>query len=128
MFKYNIIIIAFGLLLVASDGYGQKATEIYVPVGKSPGISGELSIIGTMGHVEISALTLAVKDSVKSQDIKLDDKTKIWLDNSKLKIKSMYGTPADLREGVLVEVMLRKTGSGTVAEWIKVQRQEIKSD
>jgi hypothetical protein len=56
--------VAFGLLLglvMISVAYGQKATEIYIPIGKSPGLSGKYSVIGEIASFNEDSKTLTIR-------------------------------------------------------------------
>ncbi|MDZ7343585.1 MAG: hypothetical protein ONA90_03630, partial [candidate division KSB1 bacterium] len=49
--------------LSTSPGYGQKSTEIFIPVGKSPGLSGKYTVIGKIEAVNAQKQTIALTDS-----------------------------------------------------------------
>jgi hypothetical protein len=114
------------LLVGAPCVHGQKATEIFIPLGKSPGLSGKYTTIGKIDTVNAKDQTIAMTDSSGSYTIKITERTKIWLDNSKLKSTNRKGTFADLRKGLLAEVKYEDSArkdKGT-AEWIKIQITE----
>ena len=52
-----ITIIIFGLLPLA---LAEKTTELYLPIGKSPGLSDKISLIGTIAEVNSQDQTLTV--------------------------------------------------------------------
>ena len=49
-----------GLQLVSPALDAHQATELYIPVGKSPGVSGRLSEIGQIDAVSPAARTITV--------------------------------------------------------------------
>jgi hypothetical protein len=116
---------AFVLLLLAAsaaDAWGQRSTERYVPIGRSPGLSGKHTVIGTVESVNMESRTLTcVYDSITVR-VRCTDKTRIWLDRSKTKLTNIAGSLKDCRQGMLMEVKFvdndRKTDG--VADWIKV--------
>jgi hypothetical protein len=124
----RIHLIASAVILIAglSNASAQKATEIFIPIGKSPGLSGTKTSIGKIDSVNFSQAILTVSDSTKAYTVKITDETKIWQDRSSMKLSNQKGTPSDLKAGARVEIKYindeRKDG-GT-AEWIKVEVKE----
>jgi hypothetical protein len=108
------------------SAYAQKATEIFIPVGKSPGLSGKHTSIGKITAIDTLNRTITVADSARSHDVKITERTKIWLDRSKLKLTNQKGAFTDLRKGLLVEVKyeVNQLKDKSPAEWIKVQIAE----
>jgi len=102
----------------------QEMTEQYVPIGQSPGLSGKYTVIGKLQSVNAQEQTCAIADPTGQLNVKVTERTKIWLDRSKLQQPNVEGTFADLRPGAMVEVKPaehpRGVGSGP-AEWIKVE-------
>lgn len=127
MWKHFIKIgVTITLLLGVPHAHGQKATEIFIPLGKSPGLSGKYTTIGKIDTVNAQDQTITMTDSSGSYTIKIIGRTQIWLDNSKLKATNQKGSFADLRQGLLVEVKydnVAQKDKGT-AEWIKIQITE----
>jgi hypothetical protein len=102
----------------------QKMTEQFIPVGQSPGLSGKSTVIGKLQSVNPREQTCAVAGDTGPLNVKVTERTKIWLDRSKVQQPNVNGTFADLRPGATVEVKpegsQRGVSSGP-AEWIKVQ-------
>ena len=48
MLKILMMVIGIAVLLWGSapSAHGQRATEMYVPVGQSPGVSGKYTVVG----------------------------------------------------------------------------------
>jgi len=127
MLNYLIKITAAILLLGCfQHAYGQKATEIFIPVGKSPGLSGKYTTIGTVDTVNTHNRTIVMHDSAASYNVKITDSTKVWLDQSKLKASNKTGSFADIKKGLLVEVMYKGEKHDGAVAWIKVQMIEQK--
>jgi hypothetical protein len=118
----------FGILalltLVSVVGvHAQKSTERFIPVGKSPGISGKYTSIGTIDAVDMDQRTLTCTDSTGTIMVKVDKNTKIWVDRSKQKLPNLKGSLDDCHQGQVVEVKYRNNERqpGAAADWIKIQ-------
>ena len=110
------------------SAHGQKATEMFIPIGQSPGLSNTISVIGTIETIDPRGHTIAITGSSGSWSAMITNRTKIWLDKSKLRLPNQKGTFADLQKGLLVEVKYEDPeGRGktkAAADWIKVQITE----
>lgn len=125
MLNYLMKIAATILLLgFVQTVYGQKATEIFIPVGESPGLSGKYTTMGKVDTVNAQDRTIVMSDSAGSYHIKITDSTKVWLDRSKLKTSSKTGSFADIKQGMLVEVKYEGEKPDGAVEWIKIQLTE----
>ena len=120
---YLLTFTSIVFLLHAPSAYGQKATEIFIPIGKSPGLSARYSIIGTIDSVDVQTHTMTVVDSSGSYTVKVTEETQVWLDKSGLKLTNEEGSIEDCQPGRLVEVKYKGEGKSEemLAEWIKVQ-------
>jgi len=111
--------------LIASVGvppaYGQKATEQYIPLGQSPGVSGKISSIGEISGTDARERTLTLAEPSGSRTVKITEKTRIFLDRSKLKQASLTGTFDDLRKGRRAEIKYEDPALKQVADWVKVE-------
>jgi hypothetical protein len=127
----SLLIILGATVIFWSDtplAHGQKATEIFIPVGQSPGLSNRVTVIGTIEGIDAPRRTLAITGPSGTWRATITDRTQIWMDRSKLRLTNQNGTFAYLRKGLLVEVKYedpegRSKGQGS-AEWIKVQITE----
>jgi hypothetical protein len=104
--------------------HSQQMTEMFIPVGQSPGVSNKSSLIGTMDSVDVKNRTVIVAAPSGARTVELTNRTKIWLDRSLLKAINQTGTFADLQKGHKVEVKLEQGERKQVAEWVKVQLTE----
>ena len=101
-----------------------EMTERYIPVGQSPGLSGKYTLIGKVQTIDARDRTVAIAGSTGTSSAKITERTRIWLDRSKLRLTNLKGAFSDLRPGLTVEVKLeghRRGASSGPAEWIKVQ-------
>jgi hypothetical protein len=102
--------------------YAQKETELFIPIGQSPGVSGKLSVMGKCG-------TMTRRDSVISftlepggmQTCTITYRSAIYLDRSKLQLTNTKGTLEDIKPGSMIEVKYTDNKSAGLVEWIKVQ-------
>jgi hypothetical protein len=113
-----IVVVVLGGTLEAS---GQQATEMFIPIGQSPGLSGKESVIGTLESVDQGKGMVTITSPSGTQTVRFTDRTLIWLDRSLQKQPNQNGAIADLQQGRKVEIKLRKGEPKAVAEWIKVQ-------
>jgi hypothetical protein len=116
--RLAIVVVALGGTLEAS---GQQATEMFIPIGQSPGLSNKESVIGTLESVDPGKRMVTISSPSGAQTVGITDRTMIWLDRSEQKQPNQNGVINDLQKGRKVEVKVRKGEAKTVAEWIKVQ-------
>jgi hypothetical protein len=116
--RLAIVVVLLGGSLEAS---AQEATEMFIPIGQSPGLSGKGSMIGTLESVDRGKGMVTISSPSGTQTVRFTDRTHIWLDRSLQKQPNQNGTIADLQQGRKVEIKLRKGEPKAVAEWIKVE-------
>ena len=116
--RLAIVVMVLGGTLEAS---GQQATEMFIPIGQSPGLSNKGSVIGTLESVDPGKRMVTISSPSGAQTVVITDRTLIWLDRSEQKQPNQNGAINDLQKGRKVEVKVRKGEPKAVAEWIKVQ-------
>ncbi len=121
LIRYLGLAIAVVTLGGAFGAHGQEATEIFIPIGQSPGVSGKVSMIGTLESVDRGRRTVTVSSPSGARTVAFTERTPIWLDRSLQKQPNRSGAIADLQQGRKVEIKLRKGEPKPVAEWIKVE-------
>lgn len=106
MFKLWMGVIGVGMLLWGGvpHALGQKSTEMFIPLGQSPGLSGNLTVIGKIETINVAGQSITVVGSSESWRATITNRTRIWIDKSSLQSTNQAGTFADLKEGLLVEV------------------------
>ncbi len=109
------------LLCANSHAHGQKATERYIPLGQSPGVSQKYTSIGEIAAADARAGTVTIVESGGPRTVKVTGETRIWLDRTKLKQTNLTGGFADLRAGRRAEVKYRDPAQRQIADWIKVE-------
>jgi hypothetical protein len=110
------------LVLGAFSVYAEKSTELYIPIGQSPGLSGEYTVLGKIDQVNLQNRTLKMSGASGSYTVKLTKSTFIYLDRSKVKHINTYGTLSDCKVGDTVEVKFEDNSRNKPLEWIKVQK------
>ena len=122
MLKYWLArVIVVVALAGVSEAFGQQATEMYIPIGQSPGVSGKSTLLGTIESIDAGKRTLTVSGPAGSRKFQLADRTLIWIDRSAQKQRNQTGTLADLQRGRKVEIKPDEGAGQAVAKWIKVQ-------
>jgi hypothetical protein len=102
--------------------HAQRKTEVFIPIGQSPGLSGKYTVIGKIASVNARSRTLTLMDSSASHTVRLTDQTEIFLDRTMLQSPNSNGTVADLRQDRTAEVKFKDNDrQAGIAEWIKVQ-------
>ncbi len=100
---------------------GQQMTEMFIPIGKSPGVSGKTSLIGEIAAVDSERRTLTISMPAGPQSVTLTGSTWIWLDRSGSQLSNRTGTLAHLQKGRKAEVRFLEADRKRTAEWVKVQ-------
>ena len=117
----KIFILTIILSWVSYDIHAQKETEVFIPVGKSPGVSGKYSVIGRVESVNWSDSSVTINQEGGLKNVKITRSTKIYLDRSKLKLTNRKCSMADCKPGRLVEAKYKDNKPGNSIEWLKVQ-------
>lgn len=112
--------VVLAILLSASNGLSQETTERYIPIGQSPGISGQTSYIGSISSVDRQNGTVTVGPTEAPMTVEITDQTQIYLDRSHLRKTNLVGSLDDLRVDRRVEIKFVDPDERTAADWIKV--------
>jgi hypothetical protein len=99
----------------------QEATEVFIPIGKSPGVSKQQTVTGTVDTADEKGRTLRITAPPGAITVAVTDKTRIFRDKSALKQPNEVGVFADLQKGRTVEVKVEPGEGQRRAEWIKVR-------
>jgi hypothetical protein len=113
--------VAVALLGVISHAHGQKETERFIPIGQSPGVSQKHTSIGEIAEVDQQKQMVTIVEPAGRRTVKITEKTRIWLDRTKLKQANLTGSFADLQKGRRVEVKYEDPERREVADWVKVE-------
>jgi hypothetical protein len=105
-------------LLAASPGHGQKATEIYIPIGASPGVSVSKSFLGTVSRVDYDTNSIEIETTGGKRSVRVNYETLYYLDRSHYGKKNATGTMRDCEVGRRVEVY---SVDGSDALWLKIE-------
>ena len=123
MLKYILTITSICLLIISAVSVqAEKSTELFIPIGQSPGVSGEYTVMGKIDQVDLQNRTLKMSGASGSYTVKMTERTFIYLDRSKAQLSNVYGTIADCKVGDLVEVKFEDNSRNKPLEWIKVQK------
>lgn len=108
-------------ICVQSYAHGQEETERYIPIGRSPGLSGTATDIGTVSAYDPATGMLKVNARSGPQSVEVTLQTRIWIDRSKAKLSSTDGGPSDLAPGRMVEIKYVDATAKRNADWIKIE-------
>lgn len=110
-------------LLGQSFAHGQRQTERFIPIGRSPGVSGKTSRIGTVQAVDPQARSFELATPEGRHPVAVPAGTRIWLDRSRRRRPALGGSFADLQPGRRVEVNYTDAERAGRAAWIKVETE-----
>lgn len=116
--------VAITLLCAGSSAQGQKATERFIPIGQSPGVSQKYASIGPISDVNARDQTVTIAEPAGPRTIRISKKTRIWLDRTPIKRPNLTGRFADLKIGRRAEVKYEDPERRQVADWVKVEITE----
>ncbi len=106
----------------AASALAQKATERFIPIGQSAGLSGKHTLLARVQSVNEAQRSLTVLHDGTAYIAKLGAQTPVWLDRSGLKQANSVGSLGDVKPGMTVEVKFQKNNRASGdAEWVKVQ-------
>ncbi len=112
------IALVIALLASVADGRAQKATEQFIPIGQSPGLSSIATDVGTIAAADPGSRTITLDPS--GRRLRVTERTRIWLDRSGFGQTNRPGRFDDLEAGQRVEVNYEDDTRRETAEWIKV--------
>ncbi len=112
------------LMIGAYSVQAEKATELFIPIDQSPGLSGEYTVMGKVVKVNPGTQSIMMSGPSGSYTVKLTKHTFIYIDRSEAQLSNSYGTMADCEAGDLVEVKFVDNSRNKPVEWIKVQKTE----
>jgi hypothetical protein len=120
MGKYTIAIPILWLCF-AGQVIGQQQTEIYIPIGESPGLSGTHTDVGQILGFDADSRTLSLAARSGTRQLRITSDTDIWLDRSAARLRNASGSVSDLVPGRRAEVKYMDPAKRRSAAWIKVE-------
>lgn len=120
------LFLGLAIAMTTTAALAQKATEQYIPMGRSPGLSGQYTDIADIVSIDGDQRLLTIRADSGEKQVRVAQETRIWFDRTR------YGRPnftvrfEDLTPGQRVEVYYGDaTRQPLVADWIKaVPRSE----
>lgn len=112
---------AIALLGAISHAHGQKETERFIPIGQSPGVSQKLTSIGEIADVDQQKQTVTIAEAAGRRTVTIAEKTRVWIDRTKLRQTNLTGSFADLQKGRRIEVKYADPERRQIADWVKVE-------
>ncbi len=129
------LLMVLGLLATASAAHAHKATEIYIPIGQSPGLSDKVTVQGFIETVDDHTMVMSVKGVFGRWRAVVTDRSKIYIDRSAQRRPNRYGTADDCKPRHFCEIRfvdddpeaLRRGGEPGEIEWIKIRPDNRRS-
>jgi hypothetical protein len=123
MTKNWVIISLLGILLaVPISGFAQKTTELYIPLGQSPGLSGKHTLIGKIVQIDARNNTISMADAAGTHSVSMLPSTRVYLDRSKAGLPNSQGALTDCRAGDPVEVKFVDNARGKPANGLRCRK------
>lgn len=113
--------IALLTLLGVAEISAQMATERFIPIGESPGLSTSQTDIGLIRSFDAASGTLSLESGTGVRPVRITDSTRIWVDRSAAKLSNLDGDTSDLAAGRRAEVSYADPGNRQLANWVKVE-------
>ena len=108
-------------LYVAVPAGAHMATERFIPIGQSPGVSHILTEVGKIDAVDAARKSITVVTPSGTLVIGIRKDSIIWLDRTKLKQSNLVGGFADLKSGSTIEVKFVDRNRKKFADWVKIE-------
>lgn len=117
------VAMAIPILLLCSVGHAlaQQQTEIFIPIGESPGVSGTHSDVGRILSFDADSRTLSLAAGDGTRPVHITSDTDIWLDRSRAKLRNIGGGVSDFVSGRRAEVKYIDPAKRQSAAWVKVE-------
>lgn len=104
-------------MLIVTPAAAQRATEVYIPIGESPGVSGSDSVIGTITDIDYTQHRMTVASGGEARTVRTTPKTRYYLDRSQERERNEVANFSECREGRRIEAYVDSSGN---AVWIKI--------
>jgi hypothetical protein len=118
------LVALLGLVLCTpSLAHAQRATERFIPVGQSPGVSGVSSGYGTIVGVYPAERRIEVDVAGSRESVLVPETTPIWIDGHAQGIATRDGSLDDVHPGRVVEVKYADS-TRRVAAWVKLRTEQ----
>src|SRR5262245_9960633 len=117
------IAIVFAVLAGAGAAHAQRATERYIPLGQSPGVSGPRPVIRTIVAVEPSERRIDLEGPAGRASVRLEESTPVWIDRHAAGLPSETGSFADCQVGRMAEVAYADPEARQHAAWLKLRAE-----
>lgn len=121
--NWTIIGVLAVLLAAQASAFAQKTTELYIPIGQSPGLSGKHTLIGKIVQVSAPNNTISMADATGTYSVSIAPSSRIYLDRSKAGLPNSQGALTDCKPGDPIEVKFVDNARSKPAEWVKVQKE-----
>jgi hypothetical protein len=121
MKTYTNCLLSLFLIATTAVSFGQKTTEMFIPIGQSPGVSGTQSVFGHIQSLSLAESTCTVATSEGDKTVELIGDPVIYLDYSKLNKPNKYGEISDITVGCNVELKFLDNEKRDSLDWIKIE-------
>ena len=125
--------VAVLVLATTAPALAQKATEVFIPIGQSPGLSGRHTVVGRIERVNPDEHTMSIRGPAGQSWGEISDGTMIFLDRSRQRRSNGYGDVEHCRPGLFCEIKYVSNRRGDRGEpgeieWIKIRVEDDRSE
>jgi hypothetical protein len=113
------LLVGLAAVTISAPAAAQRTTEQFIPLGKSPGVSGITAYMGTISAVNPAGRTVTISGPQGEITLQVTDTTRIWLDRSGQRKPTTVGRLTDLKVGWTAEAKYLDPEKKRGAEWIK---------
>ena len=115
--KIIAMLVFLAALLAVDEAAAQQSTEIYIPIGETPGLGAD-SYIGAILSVDYDTKRLEIDTPDGRRNVTVDENTDYYLDRTAYGKQNTTGSIQDCRVGRRIEAYVDEDGT---AHWVKVQ-------
>lgn len=105
-------------LIIGNTALSQQATEVYIPIGQSPGVSGRDSIIGSISTVDRERYRMMISVAGETKMVTMTPATRYYLDKTRARKQNKTSSFEDCEVGQRIEAYVDDDGN---AVWVKIE-------
>lgn len=121
MKRIATIFLATLFLIVGNTALSQQATEVYIPIGKSPGVSGRDSVIGSISSVDHERYRMTISVAGEMRIVKMSKATRYYVDKTRTRKQNKTSSFEDCEVGQRIEAYVDDDGN---AVWVKIEASD----
>lgn len=118
MNRTRTIFLATLFLIIGNIALAQQATEVYIPIGESPGVSERDSFIGSISSVDHERYRMMISVAGETKMVTMTPATRYYLDKTRARKQNKTTRFEDCEVGQRIEAYVDDDGN---AVWVKIE-------